>query len=377
MGVKGAPLMADCEATGRSPLVHVRLKVVLSEASMEPSSTPPIYALANAHFLLAGPLLGLVGVALLRMRGARGWRSAAWAILAKTVSNLVLVFPLSVAFAGVLPTLLGDHPLARLPWLGLAFVVALLVLSTLLEWPFFHRAWRPRGGKAALTLSLRANAVCLLLLVAVYLPFCELSLLKARALGSAPSDPKLQVFYLRGGVLLQRSLGGPETLVMNGLKADAEARLFAQRGEQGWDLWLQARQGAPRLLRAGIAPHSAQAPSQPALHIKLKTSVRTAEPALAEAWGKPAELVPEAVSPWAIQLGQWPWDGLRVDSRDLRGGYRLALDTPFLSWEPRSATHLPGERLLFQMGPYLWLLELDSRKLHLFAQGQGAQVVGL
>ncbi len=369
--------MAGCEATGRSPLVHVRLKAVLSEASMEPSSTPPIYALANAHFLLAGPLLGLVGAALVRLRGGQGWRPVLWTILAKTISTLVLAFPLSVAFAGVLPSLLGAEPLARLPWLGLAFLGVFLVLSTLLEWPFFHRAQAPRSGRLALSLSLRANAVCLLLLVAAYLPFCELSLLKARASGAVPSDPHLQVFYLREGGLYHRSFGGPETLVMGGLKADAETRLFVQRGEQGWDLWLKARVGAPRLVAPAVAPHPAQAPSQAAQHIKLKASTRTVEPALSETWGKPAELAPEAASPWAIHLGQWPWEGLRVDSRDLRPGYRLALDTPFLSWGPRCATRLPGERLLFQMGPYLWLLELDSRKLHLFARGQGAQVVRL
>jgi len=343
---------------------------------MEPSSTPPIYALANAHFLLAGPLLGLVGAALLRLRGVWDWRPLLWAVLAKTLSTGALVFPLSVAFAGALPTMLGNQPLARLPWLGLAFLGVLLVLSTLLEWPFFHRAGAPRSGRLALALSLRANVVCLLLLVAAYLPFCELSLLKAGASGPGPSDSHLQVYYLREGALFQRSLGGPETLLLTGLKADAEARLFAQRGEPGWDLWLNAREGPPRLLRAGIAPHSAQAPSQSALHTKLKTSVRTSEPTLSQAWAKPAELVPEAASPWAVHLGQWPWEGLRVDSRDLRPGYRLALDTPFLSWEPRCATRLPGERLLFQMGPYLWLLELDSGKLHLLARGQGAQVVG-
>jgi len=343
---------------------------------MEPSSTPPIYALANAHFLLAGPLLGLAGAALLGGPGARGWRPLLWAFLAKTVSTLVLVFPLSVAFAGVLPSLLGAEPLARLPWLGLAFLATLLLLSTLLEWPFFHLARVPRSGKTALALSLRANAVCLLLLVAAYLPFCELSLLKARASGLIPSDSHLQVFYLRKEGLYHRSLGGPETLVMGGLKADAEARLFAQRGDQGWDLWLKERDGAPRLLRAGIAPSSAQAPSQPALDHLLKSSGATPGPPPSRAWGKSAELLPEAASPWALHLGQWPWEGLRVDSRDLRPGYRMALDTPFLSWEPRCATRLPSERLLFQMGPYLWLLEMGTGKAHLFARGQGAQVVG-
>lgn len=343
---------------------------------MDLTSSPPLYALANVHFLLAGPVLGLVGGALLGLRGDRGWRPLAWAILAKTVSTLVLVAPLAVVFAGVLPTLLGDRPLARLPWLGLAFLGVLWVLSAFLEWPFFHKARLARNGKAALLLSLRANAICLLLLVAVYLPCCELSLLRAGASGPPPSDPHLQVFYLREGALYQKDLGGPEALLVAGLKAHAEARLFARRGDRGWDLWCQTREEAPRRVAPAVASQDAQVPVQSALHIKLKASVRTVEPALPETWGKPAELAMERDSAWSVTLGQWPREGVQVASRDLRGGYRLALDTPFLSWNARCATRLPGERLLFQMGPYLWLLELDSGKVHCFARGQGAQVVG-
>jgi len=341
------------------------------------ASSSPLYVMANAHFLLAGPVLGLVGVGLLPRHGGRiGWRPAAWVVAAKALSTAGLVFPLAVVFAGWLPSLLGQNPLGRLPWLYLLFGVVLWLTSGFLEWPFFHRAQVPRGGKAALALSFRANAVCLLILAALYLPFCSLSLLGTpRASGTAGAlDEGIQVFYLREGALFGRSLSGPERCLAPRVAYGAEARLFARRGEGGWDLWIQERDQAPRWVQNFVAPSEAEAPSQAALHIKLKKSTRTTEPALPETYGKPAEILVEGDSAFFLRLGEWPWQGLRVESRDLGGAYTVALDTPLLSWEARCATRLPGERLLFQMGPYIWLLELETRRLLLFAKGQGAQV---
>jgi len=345
---------------------------------MDLPSSPPLYALANAHFLLAGPVLGLLGTGALWLHtGAKGWRPFGWLLGAKALSTAGLLFPLSVAFSGLLPHLLGQNPLGRLPWLGLAFGALLLLLSSMLEWPFFYRALAQREWKTALALSFRANAVCLALLMALYLPFCDLSLLGASrgSLATGFDDSGTQVFYLRAGALFQRGLEGPEKCLGSGLTFSGDARLFARRGENGWDLWLQERDRTPYLVQSGIAPSAALAPPQSALHVKLKKSVRTTEPALPECFGKPAEAVPETDSAWAVQLREWPREGLRVESRDLRERYRLALDTPLLSWVARCGTRLPGERLLFQMGPYLWLLELETKRLRLLAKGQGAQAV--
>jgi hypothetical protein len=336
----------------------------------------PLYALVNAHVLLGGPILGLVGFGVLRLRdGLGGWRPAAWLIGAKTVSTVLLVVPLSVAFGGLLPRLLGSEPLVRLPWLLGAFGLLLALGSSLLEWPFFHRAAATLGGRASLGRSLRANAVCLALLAAVYLPACRLSLLGLPRETEPRGAERIQTFYLRDGALYQRGSVGPELRLGSVQDVGGDARLFARRGEMGWDLWIQERDRAPRLLRSAVAPATAQAPQQPALHVKLKQGVRTTEPALPETFGKPAEAVPESDSAWSIQLGEWPHQGLQVQSRDLRGAYDLALDTPWLSWDARCSTRLPGDRLLVQMGPYLWLLDLETRRLHCFAKGQGAQVI--
>lgn len=337
-------------------------------------AAPPLYALVNLHVLVGGLLFGLLGFGLARMQGgARGLRSMAWIVAGKYASTLLVLLPLTVALSAWLPSRLGSEPLERLPWLLLAYGAFLLVGSALLEWPFFNRALPGRSAGMQLGLALRANAVALLLLVALYLPFCELSLLGAPRLSSERSATGVSVFYLRHGDLFQQDLEGRATRLACGLGLGDDARLFARRGDEGWDLWGQERHQPPRQIRRSVAPESAHAPQQRALHIRLKDRFRTTEPALSETFGAPAGEPGD--SPWAVDLGQWPWEGLRVQSRDLRGDYRLALDSPLLAWAPRCGVRLPGERLLFQMGPYLWLLDLETRRLSCWAKGHGAQVI--
>jgi len=336
------------------------------------SSMSILRTLVNAHFLLGGLAFGLVGILLARV-SARTERLAwplAWIVVAKYVSTLLVLMPLAVVFARFAPAWLGSNPLVRLPWLMVAFLVLAWALSTLVEWSFFYRA----VGARVLVVSMRANATTLLLLVAIYLPFCDFGLLASKPL-LPPAASSMRVLYLHDGSLFGRRLGGVEERLLTGLSFTQEARLFARRGEQGWELWLQDGAPVPHQLLANIAPITAEIPQQPALHVQGKKVLLTGEATLSQCFGKPAAALAQEQSAWSLRLGRWPWEGLEVTSRDLKASYRVALDTPLLSWNARCATHLPGERLLFQMGPYLWLLDLEDRRVSVFAQGQGAMVI--
>ena len=328
--------------------------------------------LIDAHFVLGGLVFGLLGALLVRVSGqGQGWRLA-WIPGGKYASTLLLLFPLSIGFERFLPHLLGSDPLGRLPWVLVAFGVLLALLSTVAEWPFFHRAMGAGSMTRSLKLSMRANAVTTILLVAYYLPGCELGLLTTAASRAPESAQDLRVFYLRGDGLYQSGPKLPETCLVSGLSFGPDARLFARRGEQGWDLWLQDEAPAPRRILAKVAPATSVIPQQPAVHVQLKKAFRTGEPTLSQAFGKPADALLETEAAWSLRVGQWPWEGLEVASRDLKGAYRVAQDTPLVSWEVRCATRLPGEQVLYQMGPYLWLLDLEIRQLRFFARGQGA-----
>lgn len=327
--------------------------------------------LVNAHFLLGGLVFGVLGAALVRTSRV-GWKGrVGWLVTAKYISSTLLLFPLSIVFGRVLPAWLGLDPVGRLPWLAAGFTLLALALSALVEWPFFYRV---RGDKwGSLGCSIRANALTMVLLTAVYLPFCELGI------WGLPASPVVasgfKAFYLREGGLFMRQSEGREQCLNSGLRFSAEARLFARRGREGWDLWLQDAQAAPQCLLTAVAPERMEIPQQASRHTQAKKTVQTGEPTLGQTTGKPAEVVPETESAWSLRVGRWPWEGLQVSSRDVKGSYRVALDTPLLSWNVRCATRLPGEQVLFQMGPYLWVLDLEARHLGIWAKGQGAVVV--
>jgi len=315
--------------------------------------------LVNAHFLLGGLVFGALGAALMRTSRV-GWKGrVGWLVTAKYLSSTLLLFPLSIVFVRVLPAWLGLDPVGRLPWLAAAFALLALALSALVEWPFFYRVMGGRWG--SLGFSIRSNALTMVLLTAVYLPFCELGI------WGLPASPVVasgfKAFYLREGGLFLRQSEGSEHCLISGLRFTTEARLFARQGREGWDLWLQDAQAPPQCLLTAVAPESMAIPQQAARHTQAKKAVQTGEPTLAQTYGKPAEVAPETESPWSLHVGRWPWEGLQVSSRDIKGSYRVALDTPLLSWNARCATRLPADQVLFQMGPYLWVLDLEARPL--------------
>lgn len=344
----------------------------MSASLLSPPS--PLTAMVNAHFLLGGVFFGLLGALLLRVSvGIRGKR---WVGLvgAKYLSTFLVLFPLSVGTVKLLPSWLGSDSLGRLPWVFLVLGLVVWLLSALLEWPFFQWAQAGRGASHSLALSLRANAIALVLLIAYYLPVCELGLLKHSVPTSQATSP-LQILYLRDGNVFRRQGGGTEECLVSGLNFSPEARLFARRGEGGWELWLQDLEPTPRRILENIAPSSARIPQQPALHMQIKKAVLTGEATISHTWGKPAEAIPEMDCAWSLRLGRWPWEGLEVSSREAKEAYRVALDTPLVSWNARCATRVTEERVVFQMGPFLWVLALDTRQAQILARGQGALVV--
>lgn len=334
------------------------------------AASSPLNLLVDLHVLLGGACFGLLGAWMAKLRGHAGGARLIWIPAGKYFSTMLGLVPLGLVFERIVGAWPGTDPSAGLAWAAVLWISTAWMVSSLLEWPFFHLALRGCTTGRSLALSARANGLTLVLLAALYLPFCRLELLADRG-PVTPARP-LQVYYLRGEGL-HRSGGKGEETLMTGLALGPESRLFARRGVRGWDLWLLDR--APTRLLEGFAPALARIPSQPAVARHLKKGVQVGEPTLAECYGKPAEGAAEAESAWALRLGRWPWEGLEVTSRGVGEPYRLALDTPLLSWAPRCATRLPGEQVLFQLGPHLWLLDLGSGRRTPFAKGQGAIAV--
>jgi hypothetical protein len=46
------------------------------------------------------------------------------------------------------------------------------------------------------------------------------------------------------------------------------------------------------------------------------------------------------------------------------------LDTPFISWYPERATLIPGDRVVFELGPNIVLLDMPTKRLAVLAEGR-------
>ena len=81
-------------------------------------------------------------------------------------------------------------------------------------------------------------------------------------------------------------------------------------------------------------------------------------------------------SSWQFRTGFWPVEGLRGANSNFQEHIHLSLETPFVDWVARNATHLPGDFIVFQLGAnQICLFEIATRKMALLIKGRGPVVV--
>ncbi len=78
-------------------------------------------------------------------------------------------------------------------------------------------------------------------------------------------------------------------------------------------------------------------------------------------------------SDYKVETGYWPSQGLSVESDD-GPVLRLALETPFIQWPARNATVISGDRVIFQMGDQILILDMNKKTLRLITMGRGPLV---
>jgi len=81
-------------------------------------------------------------------------------------------------------------------------------------------------------------------------------------------------------------------------------------------------------------------------------------------------------SSWSFQTGFWPIEGFRGKNQKTSEVVRFSLETPFVNWVARNATHLPGDFVVFQLGEnQICLFEAATKKIALLTIGRGPIVV--
>jgi hypothetical protein len=81
-------------------------------------------------------------------------------------------------------------------------------------------------------------------------------------------------------------------------------------------------------------------------------------------------------SDWNFWTGFWPVEGLHGNNSKTGETIQSSLETPFVAWAARNATHLPGDYVIFQLGDdQICLLEAATKKITLLTNGRGPVVV--
>lgn len=80
-------------------------------------------------------------------------------------------------------------------------------------------------------------------------------------------------------------------------------------------------------------------------------------------------------SDWEFSTNFWPASGLKGVNAAEGKSFRLALESPFLSWNFRNVVHLDGDLLAFQMGEQqICLFDPEEKKIALIVLGKGPLV---
>jgi hypothetical protein len=271
---------------------------------------------------------------------------------------------------------LGDVPLRRVrSFLVLAPLVT-YVLSVFLEWPFVvWGMWKGRKGIwRTFGASVLANTASYVVLAVLYGMITEMSLVTVPTLveKGLAKNPGATVYFVGlkdNGLYRMRLDGTGRERVGDWVIRPDDERLELAKGEDGKKMNLVAvtlprrvnEQNVSRLLVPGVA--GAEEVANKDRQTKFYE------------WGLPVDLRGEGKHDWDVETGIWPLYGLHAGNSATRENFKLALETPFSSWPSRSATILPGDQVVYEVGEQVVLLDLATKRMQFLARGRNPVAV--
>jgi hypothetical protein len=152
---------------------------------------------------------------------------------------------------------------------------------------------------------------------------------------------------------------------------EKNSRLFARKSEKTdlWDLWVKpgGDKTAERVLIRDFARLAASSARGAAGSDRTERDTRGN-------FGSAPDLQVETNRLWKVRAGFWAAQGLDAEDQITKQTVRFALETPFVTWNVRNATVLPGSQVVFQLDQQILLLDLNTRQLALLALGRGPVV---
>lgn len=255
-------------------------------------------------------------------------------------------------------------------WFWFWVMVGVAYLMTLImEWPFVFFCFRKERNrlKRSLVANLLVNSVSYLLLFGWYWGasgkglYRNLNIVQAFQMAMPTNGIAYYISANDGDVYSVNLLKQQSEKVADLKIADKDDRLLVQPASLDTNHW-------------DIFEHSKS------VLIESNLNVIAAPSRLNDGtwfnFGEAPKLGSAAQSDWTFRTGFWSVEGLRGENSKTGETIWVSLETPFVSWIARGATHLPGDYIVFQLGPdQICILETSTKKVALLGRGYGPVVI--
>ena len=339
------------------------------------------------HLLYGNLLIGVLeGLLLAKLFSLPLMRCGGLLILANYFSAWIGMFFIS---GPISPSSLIDlNNVSTLLWL---IVAATYIATLVLEFPFVALASRGSAGwlRKAILGSLIIQTVSYALLFGWFWSLSGTSLLTQTdvvdlSAMSLPDDVLMYYIDSDDGDVYVRPLAESGARHVFDLNSDqAHDELLVRRSSADSNTWdLVAYMGdnhpfGPILVTIEESFASVAAPSW---HHAITDSPEYFDAEFDD--GSVPRLGEAGSSPWKFWAGYWPIEGLDpiegLSGKQTLSGetVQLAIETPFVAWFIRNATHLPTDRVLFQLGDdQLCVYDPENKQIAVITRGRGPVAV--
>lgn len=357
-----------------SPYILALLLLLIFPSVAAANMGTPLMWVSMLHLAFGNALIGILeGKLLAQMYQSPKRKSIPLLILANYVSAWAGGFFL----LGHL-TSLPDITIQTVRFWFFVFLLAAFVLTLLIEYPFFWLALRPQRHslRRALVATVMIHGISYTILLAWYWIASGTSIITTLEVVSAEElrvqEPYAAYFISAdGNHVLRMDLRDPgsSTPISAVAAHQRNDRLFVRpKKNSGFDLFvfLESENGEKgtelKLLDdfATLAPLDQNIANGYSNHTK-------------GSWfnyGPVPRVAPK--SDWKFHTGFWPGEGLSGDNAKTKQTIQYSLETPFVVWRIRNATHLAGDLVLFQLGDdQICILHPKSGEIALLARGKG------
>jgi hypothetical protein len=269
-------------------------------------------------------------------------------------------------------------------WVWIWVMVFVTFLITLIfEWPFVFFCFRKEQNrlKKSVQGNLLVNSLSYVLLFSWYwlasgtALYTKMNIVQPSEI-SFPKEGFVYFISKTNGVC-RFDLSSRQTGKIYSLKAEADDRLFVRPSTLNSNDWEILDSSKQNLICSNLQVIAVQGRGDSNEIIRLGEESFTNK--IKGTWfhfGEATKLGAAEKSDWTFRTGFWPIEGLRGENRKTGEKIYFSLETPFVAWIVRSATQLPNDYVVFQLGDdQICLLETSTKKIALLARGQGPIVV--